>query len=194
MRLRKFALLAGGTALISALVIPIAPAFAADTCSSGIFPKSAGGQSGLKIACSFDARTVPTLSVGRIELHDATDAAWHRGAARTVTIDTIAKGATTLTAAITNAQTSIPVADRTSFPATTPFVIQVEAEQMNVTAGAGAGAGSFTVTRAFGGSTAAAHANAKAVTETVGRISFAANTLDQSDLRRPISAFRPDNT
>ena len=194
MRLRKFALLAGGTALISALVIPIASAFAADTCSSGIFPKSAGGQSGLKVACSFDARTEPTLSVGRIEIHDATDAGWHRGAARTVTINTIAKGASTLSAAVTNVATSIPITDRTSFPATTPFVIQVEAEQMNVTGGAGAGAGNFTVTRAFGGSVAAAHAIGKAVTETTGRITFAVNSLDQSDLRRPIAAWHPDNT
>jgi hypothetical protein len=86
------------------------------------------------------------------------------------------------------------VADRTSFPATAPFVIQVELEQMNVTGGTGAGAGSFTVTRAFGGSVAAAHTISKPVTEAVGRITFAANSLDQADLRRPISAFRPDNT
>ncbi len=194
MRLRKFALLAGGTALLSALLIPIAPAFAVDSCSSGIFPKSAGGQSGLKVACSFDARTVPTLSVGRIEMHDATNAAWHRGAARKVTIDVVAKGSTTLSAAITNVQTLIPVTDRTSFPQTGTFVIQVELEQMNVTGGAGAGAGSFTVTRAFGGSVAAAHAISKPVTEATGRIAFAANSLDQSDLRRPIAAWHPDNT
>jgi hypothetical protein len=66
---------------------------------------------------------------------------------------------TTLTADITDVATSLTVAIAAGFP-TAPFDIQIEAERMTVTVVAGT---TFTVTRATGGTAAAAHASGVAV-------------------------------
>ena len=61
---------------------------------------------------------------------------------------------------ITSSQTTITLVDASLFPATAPFTVQVESEQMLVTAVAGS---NFTVTRAFGGTLAAAHSRGQLV-------------------------------
>jgi len=83
----------------------------------------------------------------------------------TVTTLAAAVGSTTLGAAITTTSaTSITVSLATSFPAV-PFVIQVDSEQMNVTAESGAGNKTWTVTRGYNSTTAATHATAAPVNQ-----------------------------
>ncbi len=62
---------------------------------------------------------------------------------------------TTLAAAITNSQTTIAVASGLGFPTSGNFTIQIDSEQMTVTAGQGTTM--WTVTRHVNGTTAAAH-------------------------------------
>lgn len=108
--LRRKSVLAGiGVAL--AISMPLAlvaavPAGAANTCVSSINPNQAGAQSGLKVGCLIDVSATPTANADHIEIHDATNASWHRGAARTVTVNT-----TSLSAAITFAVQSFAQAD-----------------------------------------------------------------------------------
>jgi hypothetical protein len=88
---------------------------------------------------------------------------------------------TTLTGAISSGATSISVASYASFPASGTFSIQVDDEQMTVTAGAGTG--TWTVTRGANSTTAASHAAGAPVTlgallETIG--SATANTVSDS--------------
>lgn len=64
---------------------------------------------------------------------------------------------TTLSSAITLGGTTLAVASSTGFPASGNYTIQVESEQMLVTAGQGTN--SWTVTRAQGGTSAAAHSS-----------------------------------
>ncbi len=61
-----------------------------------------------------------------------------------------------LAAGIGSADTTITVGTATGFPATTPFTIQIDAEQLVVTAGSGTT--TWTVTRGANGTTPAAHA------------------------------------
>ena len=65
---------------------------------------------------------------------------------------------TTLTTAMTNlaTNTTVKVTSATGFPTTNPFTIQIDAEQMRVTAGAGTT--TWTVTRGYNSTTRAAHA------------------------------------
>lgn len=101
--LRKRSVFAGiGVALTAVLSVPVAlvmavPASAVSTCTSGINPKVPGGQSGLRVACLLDVSATASLNVNRLEVHDALDAVWHRGAARTVTVTTFASPSTTIT-------------------------------------------------------------------------------------------------
>jgi hypothetical protein len=67
---------------------------------------------------------------------------------------------TTLTAAITAAQTNLTVASPTGFP-TSPFKIRIDDEVMTVTGGYGST--SWTVTRGVSGTTAASHASSQTV-------------------------------
>lgn len=71
------------------------------------------------------------------------------------TTSTCTTPATTLSAAATSGATSITVSSFASFPATAPFSIQVDDEQMTVTAGAGTA--TWTVTRGVNSSTAVSH-------------------------------------
>ena len=65
---------------------------------------------------------------------------------------------TPLTTAMTNlaTNTTVKVTSATGFPTTNPFTIQIDAEQMQVTAGAGTT--TWTVTRGYNSTTRAAHA------------------------------------
>ena len=100
----KFAIL--GAVALFALALPFAnPASAIfNSCSFGQFPNTPGGQSGLKMACTFgNLATSPKQTV-----HDFPLAQWHNGAAWKVTGVT-ATGNTTVTAAAGhfNAETDI---------------------------------------------------------------------------------------
>ena len=64
------------------------PAGAAATCQTSINPNQASAQSGLKVGCIIDVSATPTANANHIEVHDGTNATWHRGAARTVTVNT----------------------------------------------------------------------------------------------------------
>lgn len=72
--------------------------------------------------------------------------------------DTIGAPTTTLASTVTNATNPIQVAPgfSSNFP-TPPFTIQVDSEQMRVTAESGTGNVNWTVTRGFNGTTAASH-------------------------------------
>ncbi len=82
-------------------------------------------------------------------------------------------GFTTLGGALNNSQSTLTVAANAKFPASGQYVIAIDNEQMLVTAGQGTN--SWTVTRGYGGTTAAAHANNT-------RVSFVPKTgLDPAD-------------
>lgn len=68
---------------------------------------------------------------------------------------------TTLSAQITAGAGSLTVSSAEKFPATAPFSVMIDAECVLVTAGAGTT--SWTVTRGYGGTTAAAHASGATV-------------------------------
>lgn len=68
---------------------------------------------------------------------------------------------TTLSGSLTSSATSVPVVAGSVLPATVPFPIVVDSEQMLVTAGAGTN--TLTVTRGFASTTAAAHASGATV-------------------------------
>jgi hypothetical protein len=70
--------------------------------------------------------------------------------------------ATTLTAPVTAAATHVSVASAAGFPATNGFTIEIDNEEMVVTAGAGTT--TWTVTRGADGTTAAAHLTGAAAT------------------------------
>lgn len=88
------------------------------------------------------------------------------------TIDPIANftfnedAASPLASGVTAVQTTINLADARLFPTTVPFAVQVDSEQMLVTAVAG---NTFTVTRGIGGTVAAVHS--------VGAVVFPSITL-----------------
>lgn len=68
---------------------------------------------------------------------------------------------TTLVGSLTVGATAMVVADYSNFPSTVPFSILIDAEAILVTAGAGTA--NWTITRGFGGTTAAVHANGATV-------------------------------
>lgn len=98
--LRKKAVLAGtGVVLAALLAVPFAlvgatPASAVNACTTGQFPNRASAQSGLDVACLFDYSATSTANVGGYEIHDALNASWHRGAARTAAINTTSASTT----------------------------------------------------------------------------------------------------
>lgn len=72
-------------------------------------------------------------------------------------------GHTVLDGAVGPSDLTITVTTTSTFPFTTPFVIKVDNEQMQVTGGGGTT--TWTVTRAYGGTTAAAHDDGTPVNE-----------------------------
>src|SRR5262249_29583396 len=95
MRRPRFGSALVAVALATAALVPIlaAPASAAPACPNvGIYPKSPGGESGLKVGCT----TAGTDSVTALTVHDAANATWHRGAARNVVVNTTS-GSTAIT-------------------------------------------------------------------------------------------------
>lgn len=76
-------------------------------------------------------------------------------------------GLTTLAAGVTSSGTTITVASASGFPTSGTYTIQVDSEQMTVTAGQGTT--TWTVTRGVNGTTVAAHSSGAAVLQkTVG--------------------------
>ena len=96
--LKRKSVLAGiGIAL--AMSMPLAmltavPAGAAAACESTQAPNHASSLQGFKVGCVIDVSATPTLNANHIDVHDGTNANWHRGAARTVTVTTAAASAT----------------------------------------------------------------------------------------------------
>jgi hypothetical protein len=96
MHRRLFGRISAAAALV-ALAVPVSliaasPSQAASTCTQSWSPNLAGGQSGLTVGCISDVAD----GNNKISIGDHTNAAWHRGAARTVT-GTAASGSTALT-------------------------------------------------------------------------------------------------
>ena len=83
-----------GIGVALAISMPLAmfatasPAGALATCQTSQNPNSASAQASLKVGCLIDLSATATSNVDHIEVHDGTNAAWHRGAARTVTVTT----------------------------------------------------------------------------------------------------------
>jgi len=77
-----------------AMFATAAPAGAAATCQTSQNPNSASAQASLKVGCLIDLSATPTLNANHIEIHDGLNASWHRGAARTTTVDTTATSTT----------------------------------------------------------------------------------------------------
>ena len=71
---------------------------------------------------------------------------------------------TTLNANINNSATSLTVASNTGWPAA-PYTIEIDDEQLTVTAKSGPGSATWTVTRAVNGTTAAGHQSPAVVSE-----------------------------
>lgn len=96
MHRRLFGRISAAAALV-ALAVPVSliaasPSQAASTCTQSWSPNLAGGQSGLTVGCISDVAD----GNNKISVGDHINAAWHRGAARTVT-GTAASGSTALT-------------------------------------------------------------------------------------------------
>ena len=68
---------------------------------------------------------------------------------------------TTIAEALDDSETGVDVTNVLGFPATAPYTVRVDAEWMRVTDGAGTT--TWTVTRGYGGTTAAEHDNATAI-------------------------------
>jgi len=87
-------------------------------------------------------------------------------------------GSTTLSSAITSAQTTISVASASGFPTSGTYVVRIDDEDMTVTGGQGTT--TWTVTRGVNSTTAAAHVTAQTVARddvgTSGEISWNATT------------------
>ncbi len=82
-------------------------------------------------------------------------------------------GFTTLSGSLTSSQSSLTVVGNVKFPASGQYVVEIDSEEMLVTAGQGTN--TWTITRGYGGTTAAAHANG-------ARVSFMPKTgLDPAD-------------
>src|SRR4051794_19004582 len=64
------------------------PAGAATSCTAGMSPKVPIGYSSLKVGCVIDISPTPANNPSGLEIHDATNAAWHRGAARNAGVAT----------------------------------------------------------------------------------------------------------
>lgn len=80
---------------------------------------------------------------------------------------------TTLAASVTSAGPTITVASASGFPTSGTFTIQVDSEQMTVTAGQGTT--TWTVTRGVNGTTAAAHSSGASVDPTSIKVASAAS-------------------
>ena len=63
-----------------AMFATAAPAGAAATCQTSQNPNSASAQASLKVGCLIDLSATATLNANHIEVHDGTNASWHRGA------------------------------------------------------------------------------------------------------------------
>ena len=65
-----------------------APRAAATTCQTSQNPNGASAQASLKVGCITDLSATATQNVNHIDVHDGLNAAWHRGAARSVSVTT----------------------------------------------------------------------------------------------------------
>ncbi len=88
-------------------------------------------------------------------------------------------GSSALAANITNIQTSIVVVDGSVFQKVLPLTVQIDSEQMRVTAVSG---NTLTVTRAFGGTTKVAHLKDALVLPAFGLFGITDNDANTQDL------------
>jgi hypothetical protein len=102
-----------------------------------------------------DGNMVPTTTLSGAATTVCSKATTVSGATTTVS------GATTLNGALTKTTSPITVASKTGFPTTFPFTIQVDSEQMSVTASPSGT--TWTVTRHINSTTAAAHSSGAGV-------------------------------
>jgi len=91
--LKRKSVIAGiGVAL--AVSMPLAmfatasPAGAAATCQTSQNPNGASAQASLKVGCIVDLSATASQNANHIDVHDGTNATWHRGAARTASVTT----------------------------------------------------------------------------------------------------------
>lgn len=70
------------------------PAGAVAACESTVSPNHASSLAGFKVGCVIDVSATATANADHIDIHDGTNANWHRGAARTVTVNTTNLSAT----------------------------------------------------------------------------------------------------
>jgi hypothetical protein len=63
-------------------------AFAVASCQTSTSPINVSSEAGLKVGCLLDVSATATANTAQIQIHDALNAAWHRGAARTATVTT----------------------------------------------------------------------------------------------------------
>ncbi len=111
---RKRLFLAGRRAvLITALstsfvLVSASAAMGAHTCTSGISPKGPGSASALKVACVLDHVATASSNIKSIAIHDALDAYWHRGAARSVAT-AVSSGFNTLTGGLVAEDVGRPI-------------------------------------------------------------------------------------
>jgi hypothetical protein len=76
-------------------------ASAATTCQTSTAPINVSSEASLKVGCIVDVSATATQNADHIQINDALNAAWHRGAARTVSVTT-ANASTTITFAVGN--------------------------------------------------------------------------------------------
>jgi hypothetical protein len=83
-----------GLGIALAISMPLAlgfgatPAGAATTCQTSQNPNGASSQASLKVGCITDLSATASQNVNHLDVHDGTNATWHRGAARTATVTT----------------------------------------------------------------------------------------------------------
>ena len=108
---RSLAVVTASGAVLLGLFATAEPVSAVSSCIASTSPKMPVGYSSLAVGCVIDISPTPASNATGLEVHDALNAAWHRGAARTATV-TVTPGSATFTyasGAITTADIRRPI-------------------------------------------------------------------------------------
>ena len=108
---RSLAVATASGAVLLGLFATAEPVSAVSSCIASMSPKVPVGYSSLAVGCVIDISPTPSANATGLEVHDALNAAWHRGAARTATV-TVTPGSATFTyasGAITTADIRRPI-------------------------------------------------------------------------------------
>ena len=97
----------------SLVLVTGSAASATNSCTTGIAPSTPGWQSGLRVACLLDlvptpASPTPDPNITVLEVHDALNAVWHRGAARLAATG-VTSGLNTLTGGLVAEDVGRPI-------------------------------------------------------------------------------------